>query len=276
VAAFAWDADKEMPPAEAFEGVEVVFHLAGEPVAEGRWTEEKKRRIRDSRVVGTRHLVERLAQLSQRPRVLVSASAIGIYGDRGDEVLDEHSSPGHDFLAEVCQGWEAEAMKAADLGIRTACARIGIVLGEEGGALAKMLTPFKLGVGGRLASGHQYMSWVHVDDVVGLLWHAALTEGLSGPMNTVGPQPVTNREFTKTLAGVVHRPAIFPAPAFALKLALGDFAEILLASQRVLPRKAQQTGYQFVYSDLQTALAAAVSGKPHQVSPALAASGGAR
>jgi len=253
-----WDADREPAPRSALDGIDTVFHLAGEPVAEGRWTREKKRRIHDSRIVGTRNLVESLAALPERPKALISASAVGYYGSRGDEILTEESAAGRDFLADVCVGWEREAMRARELGIRVVCLRIGIVLGPGGGALAKMLPIFKLGLGGRLADGTQWMPWVHLDDVVGLLLHGAQRDGLAGPINGVGPTPVTNREFTKVLAGVLHRPAIFPAPAFGLRLALGEFADILLASQRVVPQVAQASDYKFRYSDLAAALAASV------------------
>lgn len=264
-----WEPLAGRPPADAFAGVEAVFHLAGESVAQGRWNTDKKRLIRDSRVIGTKNLVEAFAALEQRPRVLVSASAIGFYGSRGDELLDESSSPGNDFLAGVCRPWEDAATQAERLGVRAVCARLGIVLGD-GGALAKMLLPFKLGLGGRLGSGQQWMSWVHVDDVVGILLHAAEHEALRGPINTVSPMPVTNREFTRTLAGVLHRPAVFPVPAVALKLAVGGFAEVLLGSQRVMPRAAQNSNYTFRYESLAEALAAAIARRQTADRPATA------
>lgn len=253
---FAWNPSSEPAPAEAFEDVDVVFNLAGESVGEGRWTKAKKQRILDSRVDGTRHLVETIHGLQRPPRVLVSASAIGFYGPCGDEVLDESAPVGEDFLAQVCQAWEAEAAKARDAGLRVVCTRIGVVLATDGGALAKMLTPFKLGLGGRLSHGRQIMPWVHVDDVVGLLIHAAQTEAIDCPMNTTAPTPVSNREFTRTLARVLRRPAIFPMPAFVLKLLLGEFAEAVLASQRVIPKQAQETGFKFQYPELEDALKA--------------------
>lgn len=249
-----WDPLAERPPAAAFRGVEAVFHLAGEPVAEGRWTAAKKERIRESRRLGTTHLVQALREASERPPVLVSASAVGIYGDRGDETLDESSPPADDFLADVCRQWEEASARARERGIRVVNPRIGIVLGREGGVLAKMLTPFKLGVGGRLASGRQWMPWIHIDDLVGLLLHAARTTDLNGPMNAVGPQPVTNRDFTQVLARTLHRPAVFPMPGVMLKLAFGQFGEVLLASQRVLPRAALSSGYRFQFSELPAAL----------------------
>jgi uncharacterized protein (TIGR01777 family) len=258
VGVHGWDPAAGPAPAQAFAGVDTVFHLAGEPVAEGRWTAAKKQRIRQSRVEGTRNLVAAIESLPERPKILVSASAVGFYGDRGDEMLEETSAPGQDFLAGVCREWEAEALRAASLGIRVVTARIGLVLGPSGGALARMLTPFKLGLGGRLSSGRQWMPWVHLDDLVGLLLHAAGNAAISGAMNAVGPAPVTNREFTETLATVLNRPAIFPVPAFAIRLMFGEVADVLLGSQRVLPKVAERTGYRFRYPMLPHALRAAI------------------
>ncbi len=256
VQAFAWEQPSEAPPpADAFDGVDTVFHLAGEPVADGRWSKARKQRILASRELGTRNLVQALRDLPQRPAVLVSASAVGFYGDCGDRLLNEDEPAGTDFLAEVCQAWEREAFVARELDMRVVCLRIGIVLGAGGGALAKMLTPFKMGVGGRLGSGKQYMPWVHVDDVVGLLLHAASDAQLSGPLNT-SPEPVTNLEFTKTLGRVLHRPTVFPVPGFALKLAFGQFGEVLLGSQRTDPTRVLASGYSFVHTKLEAALQA--------------------
>jgi uncharacterized protein (TIGR01777 family) len=255
VKAFSWNVQAEPPPQAAFDGIDAVIHLAGDPVAEGRWTAAKKARIRDSRIIGTRNLVATLAALNHKPSVLVSASAIGYYGSRGDELLDERSSAGNDFLAEVCAGWEREALAAADLGVRVAIVRIGIVLGEKGGALAKMLTPFKLGLGSPLGSGRQYMSWVHIDDLVNEFLFAAREQHVHGPLNGVAPNPVTNREFTKTLGKVLQRPTFMPAvPGFALKTMLGDFGEVLLASQRVQPKAAEAAGFTFRNRDLEPTL----------------------
>lgn len=255
VQAFPWNPQTEVPPAAAFEGVDTVFHLAGDPVAEGRWTSAKKIRLRESRIAGTRNLVQGLAGLKNRPKVLVSASAIGIYSDRGEELLPESAPPASDFLAELCQGWEREANAARDLGIRVVTVRVGIVLGEKGGALAKMLTPFYLGVGSPLGSGKQYMAWVHIDDLVGIMLLAARNEQVHGAVNGVSPHPVTNREFTKTLGRVLHRPTFFPPmPSFMLNLLFGEFGSILLHSQRCVPRAALNAGYQFQYSDLEPAL----------------------
>lgn len=245
VTIYPWEPEVGPPPLEAFRGIDVVFHLAGEPVANGRWTAGRKRRIRDSRVVGTRHLVAGLAALDARPRVLVSASAIGYYGDRGDEGLDETSSPGSDFLAEVCVAWEREAAAAAELGMRVVRVRIGLVLAPDGGALARMMPVFRVGLGGRLGSGRQWISWIHIADVVGLFLHATRREDIVGPLNAVAPNPVTNAEFTRALAHALGRPAFLRIPRFALRAAFGEMADILISSQRVLPRVAQRTGYEF-------------------------------
>lgn len=254
---FAWDPLSELPPPrEAFDGVEAIFHLAGDPVAEGRWTNKKKHRIRESRVAGTHHLVEGIEKLdpNRRPLVLVSASAVGYYGSRGDEVLDESASPGSDFLAEVCSAWEEKAKAADGLGVRVICLRTGVVLGM-GGALQKMLLPFKLGLGGPLGNGRQWVPWIHLDDLVAMYLFAAAHPDLSGPVNGVAPNPVTNKEFTKSLAAAVHRPAIFPAPYFALRMAFGEVAEVLFGSERAVPKAAQAYGFKFQYPELGPALA---------------------
>jgi hypothetical protein len=249
-----WDPMAGPPPAEALAGVEAVFHLAGESVAEGRWTAAQKARIRDSRVVGTRNLVQGIAQVSDRPRVLVSASAVGYYGDRGEEELTESASPGRDFLADVCVAWEKEALAAEKLGVRVVTERTGIVLGAGGGALAKMLTPFKLGAGGPLGNGRQWMPWVHVSDLARLYLHAAEHESIRGPMNAVAPHPVRNSEFTKALGRQLRRPAFMPAPYLGLRLLFGEFAQVLFASQRVVPQVALDTGFTFQYPDIAAAL----------------------
>lgn len=251
---FRWDPMREPLPAEALEGVDVVYHLAGESVAEGRWTAAQKARIRDSRVIGTRNLVQGIKQVEQKPRVLVSASAVGYYGNRGDDELTESAPPASDFLAEVCVAWEREALVAEQLGVRTVTARTGIVLGAGGGALAKMLTPFKLGAGGPLGNGKQWMPWVHVADLARLYVHAADTASISGPMNAVAPNPVRNSEFTKALGRQLHRPAFMPAPYLGLRLLFGEFAQVLFASQRVIPKVALDTGFVFQYPDIAAAL----------------------
>jgi uncharacterized protein (TIGR01777 family) len=252
----SWDPTTEQPPDAAFDGVDVVFHLAGEPVGQGRWTAEKKRAIRDSRVTSTRLLVEKIESLRRRPKVLVSASAVGIYGDRGDEVLDESSPAVSTFLGEVCAAWEREAIRARGAGLRVVTPRIGVVLAPQGGALERMVGPFKLGLGGPLAGGRQWMPWVHVDDVVGLLLHAAGNESIHGAMNVVSPQPATNRDFTRALGRVLRRPVFLSVPKAALQLAFGELSSVLLASQRVVPKVASDSGYAFRYPDLDSALRA--------------------
>lgn len=248
-----WDALKSEPPAESLQSADAIIHLAGEPVAQ-RWTAEAKKKIRDSRVDGTRRLVEALSVLSRRPEVLVSASAIGIYGSRGDEVLSESSSPGAGFLSEVCVEWEKQADLAEALGVRVVKVRIGVVLGRNGGALARMLPPFRNFVGGRIGSGKQWMSWIHVEDLASLLRYAA-ENSLSGPVNGAAPNPVTNAEFTKKLAAALRRPALLPVPGFVLKTIFGEMAEVLLSSQRALPRAAESAGFRFRHPDLGPALA---------------------
>lgn len=254
VTAFAWNPEAELPPEEAWEGVEAVIHLAGEPVAASRWTDEQKRRICDSRVKGTGNLVDGMKKLSVGPKVLVCGSAVGFYGNRGDQQLDEQSEAGRGFLSEVCVEWEREAEKARSLGTRVALVRIGVVLDEGGGALDKMLLPFKLGLGGRLGDGRQWFPWIHLDDIVGIFRHALLNEQVIGPINGVAPGIVTNAEFTKELAEALHRPTFLPVPEFALKLLMGEMAEVVLNSMRALPTGALATGYKFKHANLRPAL----------------------
>jgi TIGR01777 family protein len=251
--AFRWDAMAGEPPEESLQDVDAVVHLAGESVAQ-RWSPEVKRRIRDSRVLGTQRLVQALSTLSRRPEVLVSASAIGYYGDRGDQLLTEESDPGRDFLSKVCEEWERSADLAAALGIRVVKIRIGIVLGPEGGALKQMLPPFRAGLAGRLGSGKQWMSWIHRDDLLNLILHILENRTITGPANATSPNPVTNAVFTEQLAKAIHRPAVVPIPAFALKIRFGEAAEPLLASARVFPRVAIESGYRFQYPELGPAL----------------------
>ena len=237
------------------DGVDAVVHLAGESVAGGRWTEARKRRIRESRVPPTRKLCETLARQPTPPRVLLCASAIGYYGNRGDQVLREESAPGAGFLPDVCREWEAAAEPAVRRGIRVVHLRIGLVLSPKGGALAAMLPVFRLGLGGPVGSGAQWMSWIGMDDTLGAILHALMNEALAGPVNLVAPAPVTNREFARTLARVLRRPAIFPFPAFAARLVFGQMAdELLLASARVEPARLQATGYAFRDATLEGAL----------------------
>lgn len=236
-------------------GPDAVINLAGASIAGGRWTEKRKELLRTSRIDTTQALVKALAKMDARPRVLVSASAIGIYGDRADEVLTEESKPGTDFLAGLAGEWEGEALKAEALGIRVVLARFGIILARHGGALAKMLLPFKLGAGGRLGSGKQWMSWITLEDVVGIIRFALENGAARGAMNVVAPQPVQNLAFTKTLARALHRPALFPAPAPALRLALGEMADaLLLSSQRVLPQALEKLSYRFLHPELSAGL----------------------
>jgi uncharacterized protein (TIGR01777 family) len=237
------------------EGMDAVVHLAGESIAEGRWTDERKRSIRESRVKGTTVLSEALANLKHPPQTLLCASAIGYYGDRGDEVLTEESEPGKDFLGNVCIEWERATESAKEKGIRVVNFRFGIILSAEGGALAKMLPPFRMGAGGRIGSGKQWMSWIALDDVVGVIKSALTNDALRGPVNVVAPNPVTNAEFTKTLGRVLSRPTIFPIPAFGVRLAFGEMADaLLLSSQRVEPARLTKVGYQFQYHELEGAL----------------------
>jgi uncharacterized protein (TIGR01777 family) len=250
-----WDPEAGDIDAPGLKGAEAAVHLAGESIAAGRWTAAKKDRILESRVKGTRLLAEALAEMKQPPKVLVSASAVGYYGDRGEETLGEESGSGSAFLSEVCRQWEAATEAAADAGIRVVNLRFGIMLSSVGGALPRLLTPFRLGVGGRLGSGKQFMSWIAIDDVAAAILHAMGTETLRGPVNAVAPQPVTNRDFTNTLGRVLGRPTVFPMPAFAARLAFGEMAdELLLASQRVEPAKLLASGYQFRFPELEAAL----------------------
>lgn len=241
-----WSPDTGILSPESFEPVDAIVHLAGESIASGRWTEARKARIRDSRVDGTRNLVRSLARLEQPPRTLVCASAIGLYGSRGNETVDETASSGDGFLAETCREWEAAAREAEELGIRVVLLRFGIILTPSGGALAKMLPPFRLGGGGVLGDGSQYMSWISIDDAVGAIHQALLDGKLSGPVNVVAPEPVTNREFTKALGRVLGRPTLFPMPAPAARLLFGEMAdEMLLSSCRVAPRILTAAGFAF-------------------------------
>ncbi len=261
VAAAQWGKSGNHEGTAALETADAVIHLAGESVAGGRWTPEFKRKIRDSRVETSRQLVDGIAKLTgKRPSVLVSASAVGYYGNRGDETLTETAAPGTGFLPEVCQEWEAEANKAQDLGVRVATMRIGVVLGK-GGALDKMLyplpvriSPYKLGLGGPLGSGKQWMPWIHLDDVIGLFIWAMDNAQISGAVNTVAPEPVRNAEFARALGRLFRRPAVFPVPAFVLRLLLGEFADTVLSGQKVMPTVAGTQGYTFRYPTLDNAL----------------------
>jgi uncharacterized protein (TIGR01777 family) len=253
-----WSDPKTEPaPVEAFASAEGVIHLLGEPVAQ-RWTDEAKREIRDSRVLGTRNLVASLRGAGPRLRVLVAQSAIGFYGARGDEPVDESAPAGDDFLAQVVDAWEREARAAEELGLRVAQCRTGVVLSPSGGALEKMLTPFKLGVGGPVAGGGQYLPWVHIDDVVGALLFALDTDEAEGPLNVTAPAPVTNKEFSKALGRALHRPALMPVPGFALRLLYGDMASIVTTGVRAEPKRLTELGYPFREPELDHALSASV------------------
>lgn len=248
-----WDPEQPVSP-DVVSGFNAVIHLAGESIV-GRWTSAKKEKIRGSRVAGTRNLALALAEAAEKPGVFVSGSAIGYYGDRNDEVLREESSPGGGFLAEVCQEWEEATRPAVRAGIRTVQIRTGVVLSPTGGALRKMLLPFKLGLGGRLGDGRQWMSWIDIQDMVGAIHHILKADLLQGPVNMVAPKPVTNAEFTKTLASVLSRPAIFPVPKDAVQIAFGEMGkEVLLGSQRVEPGKLVMSGYPFRFRELRASL----------------------
>ncbi len=253
----SWNYEQARADTAGLEGLDAVVHLAGENIA-ARWTEDRRRRIIESRVIGTRFLSETLARLTRPPRVLVAASAIGVYGDRGEEILTEASSTldaPRDFLSEVGREWEAATEPARAAGIRVVLLRFGIVLSPAGGALGRMLLPFRLGLGGPLGSGRQYMSWVAIDDLLGAIHHAMMTETLAGPVNATAPQPVTGRVFATTLGRVLERPALLPVPALALRLAFGEMADVaLLSSTRVLPVRLQESGYHFRYPELEGAL----------------------
>jgi len=262
-----WDPESGALEPSALAGADAVVHLAGESVAGGRWTEAKKRRIRSTRVDVTRRLAEALPRLERPPRLLVSASAVGYYGDRGSEILREDSSPGPGFLAEVCREWEAATDPAARAGIRVVRLRIGMVLSRRGGALGAMLTPFRLGAGGPVGSGVQWVSWIAIDDLVGAILHALATESLAGPVNAVAPEPVTNRELARTLGRVLRRPALLPLPAVAARLLFGQMAdELLLASARVEPARLRATGFTFRHARLEDALRHEL-GRPHGTRP---------
>ncbi len=250
-----WDAVAGPPPVGSLDGLDAVVHLLGEGIADGRWSSSRKQAIRESRIEGTRNLVEGLRHSSGPPGLLVSGSAIGFYGSRGDEELDESSERGGGFLGDVCQAWEGQARAAEPLGIRTVLLRTGIVLSPRGGALAKMLLPFRMFVGGALGSGKQWMSWIHIDDEVGLIRHILNSDELQGAVNATAPGPVTNSRFSKTLGRVLGRPSIFSVPGLALKLLMGEMAqELLLNGQKVLPRRALASGYSFKFPELEDAL----------------------
>ena len=255
-----WDAVDGFTQPERLEGIDAVVHLAGESISGLRWTEEKKKAIRDSRVLGTRSVVNAISKLQDRPRVLVCASAIGFYGERGDEELTESSGAGDEFLSHVAKEWESEARRAEDAGVRTVLLRSGIVLSKDGGALGTMLTPFKLGVGGVVGSGKQWMSWISLDDEVEIINFSIENENLRGAVNAVSPNPVTNHEFTKTLGDVLYRPTFLPLPEFAVSMIFGEMGDaLLLASTKALPKRLLDAGFEFKYPDLKPAIEHAVA-----------------
>ena len=242
----SWDPENGVMDLANVQDIAAVVHLAGENIAEGRWDDRKKDRILTSRVRGTALLATFFAASACKPRVIVSASAVGVYGNRGEELVDEASEPGNGFLAEVCKQWEGAMVSAVDAGIRVVNARLGLVLSADGGALKRMLLPFRMGVGGVIGSGDQYMSWVSIDDVVEMVQHLIANDSLRGPVNLVSPNPVSNREFTKILGRALHRPTMFPMPALIARLAFGELAdELLLAGARVAPKKLTDSGYEF-------------------------------
>lgn len=252
-----WSPDRYSIAISRIEGFDAVFHLAGESIASGRWNDEKKRKIRESRTKGTKLLADALANLSAPPQTLISASATGYYGDRGDELLTETSLPGKGFLADVCMEWEQATELARAKGVRVVNTRFGIILDKEGGALAKMLTPFRMGIGGRIGDGKQWMSWIALDDVIGALQFVLNNEKLNSPVNFVAPNPVTNAEFTKALGKALSRPTLFPIPEFGVRLAFGEMGDaLLLSSQKAEPAILKQSGYKFKYPDLNGALQA--------------------
>jgi uncharacterized protein (TIGR01777 family) len=252
----SWDPVAGQFDAAAAEGVDALIHLAGASIAGGRWNATRKELLRTSRIDATRHLIGALSKLQRPPRVIVAASAIGYYGNRGDETLTEASPPGNDFLAVACREWETEAARGAEFGARVVNLRFGIILAAHGGALPRMAMPFKFGAGGRLGDGRQWMSWVTLQETVSIVQFALATSALAGPVNAVAPNPVRNSEFTRVLAKTLHRPALFPAPAFALRLALGEMADaLLLISQRVMPSRLADSGYKFSQPNLADALA---------------------
>ena len=254
-----WSIEDGFAEPEKLEGVDVVIHLAGENVSGLRWTEDKKKAIRDSRVLGTRSVVDAISKLKNKPKVFVASSAIGFYGERGDEEVTESSAAGDNFLAEVSKAWEAESRRAEDAGIRTVLLRTGIILSKDGGALATMLTPFKLGVGGVVGSGKQWMSWISMDDEIAIINYVIENGNIRGAVNAVSPNPVTNHDFTKTLGEVLYRPTFLPLPEFAVSMVFGEMGDVLLlASTKVLPKRLEDAGFEFKYPELKVAIEHAV------------------
>lgn len=271
----AWDATHGPPPAAAFQDVDIVVNLMGEPAAEKRWNDARKKQLRDSRVVGTRALVDALRDLPRRPRLFISASGVGYYGDRGDDILTETTTAGSGFLAELARDWEAEAQRAADIGLRVVILRNGVVLSKTAGILRKLLTPFRLGLGGPAGSGRQWLPWIHLEDQIGLIRHAMSHEAVAGPLNCVAPEPVTNAEFARALGEVLGRPTVLKAPLFALRLRFGSsfVDEMLLASQRAMPVRTLETGYAFRHPLLRAALEDVLHPRPRDETAPAATTG---
>lgn len=251
---FLWSDTSTLPPKEAFDGVDVIINLMGEGIADKRWDEKQKKKIYDSRIVATNNLIEVIKDLPKKPQALISASAVGIYGNRGDEEISEGSSTADDFLARICKDWEQSAYKAKDFGLRTAIIRIGVVIGKNGGALKKMLPIFKLGAGGPVGSGKQFMSWIHVDDIASMFVRAGKDTSFEGVFNGTAPYPATSKDFAKELGKVLHRPAFAPAPSIALKLVFGEMSQVLLDGQKVLPVKFKEKKFNYKYPTLEMAL----------------------
>jgi len=260
-----WDPEKYSLSPSVLKGVDAVINLAGEGIADARWTPERKRALIQSRVLSARRLIDAMSYMNSKPKVFLSASAIGFYGDQGDQLLNEESAKGNGFLSEVCQSWENETLKAKHFGIRTVALRIGMVLGHDGGALEKMLPPFQLGVGGKLGSGTQWMSWIHIHDLVEMMAFSIENPSADGIYNAVSPNPVRNREFTKTLGQELKRPTLFPVPKFILKIVLGELSELLLGSQRVISKKISDRGFKFKYPHVQEALKEVCGNPYHEI-----------
>jgi uncharacterized protein len=263
--AYEWTPESGCLPIEALDGIDAVVNLAGENIASGRWSTKRKRSIENSRVLSVRNLISAMKNLDQKPKVFLSASAIGLYGDYGDNEVDENSPSNSNFLSDVCKKWETEIFKAEELGIRTLAFRIGMVLGHDGGALQKMLPPFQMGVGGKLGSGKNWMSWIHLEDLTDMILHALDSTNLSGPVNAISPNPETNEGFTEILGKVLKRPTFFSVPSLILKIALGELSSLLLASQKVSSKKISRSGFSFKFPDLEQALTEIYSHKFHEI-----------
>ncbi len=263
--AYEWEPESGNLPLKSLEGIDAVINLTGENIASGRWSVNQKKSIENSRILSARNLVSAMKNLDKKPKVFLSASAIGFYGDNGDKEMNENSLPGSDFLSQICQKWETEIFKAEELGIRTVALRIGMVLGHDGGALQKMLPPFQIGLGGKLGSGKNWISWIHLEDLTEMIVHALTATNLNGPVNAISPYPETNEQFTKTMGKVLKLPTIFTVPTFALKFVLGELSSLLLASQRVSAKKILRSEFSFKFPHLEQALTEICSRKFHEI-----------